>query len=268
MCVSVKGLMLSVLLCAASLALSAQTVEEQRRALIDSLNNPSLAEGAGQMLFESKEQEVGEIREDDGKADFTFRWRNVGDKPLTVTLIRTTCSCAAPSYDRKAVSPGQEAVIHITYDPEGRTGRFERRIFVYTDLSATKPTAVLLLTGRVIPSLLPTSDYPVAMGSLLLRRSSLLFYGDRRQEERIECLNGGREPLMLRADGRMLPDYLSVFFEPEIVEPGKITDMVIRFRPELLGNRSLPSKIPVFVEGLQLPPGKRTVDVIFEIKDK
>ncbi len=95
----------------------AQTVHE-RLALIDSLSNPSVAAGSGVMRFEKVRIEAGEMNEDSAPSEYVFRWTNEGLSPLSVTFVQTTCGCAAPSYDRRPVTPGESSELKITNHPK------------------------------------------------------------------------------------------------------------------------------------------------------
>ncbi len=241
----------------------AQT-DRDRMALIDSLSNPMLADGSEVMCFENVRIDAGEMNEDSVPSEYVFRWKNEGLSPLSVTFVQTTCGCAAPSYNRLPVQPGKDGSLKITYHPKGHPGRFLRKVFVYTNLSSESPTAVLELSGRVIPSVLPTGDYPVAMGGLLLKRSIVSFSGDTRQTERIECLNAGDKMLEIKVDPKTLPP--GVLVESLKIAPGEIADLILRFDPSKAaastsgfirrtesGSGKRPASAPVFLKGLNLP---------------
>ncbi len=264
------GALITVLSSGGSMA-HAQTARE-RLALIDSLSNPMVADGSEVMSFESVRIEAGEMNEDSVPSEYVFRWTNEGTSPLCVVAVSTTCGCAAPSYDRNPVRPGESGSVKITYHPKGHPGGFLRKIFVYTNLSSELPTAVLELSGRVLPSVLPTSDYPVAMGGLLLKRSEVSFGGDARQTERIECLNAGDKALEISADYKTLP--AGVLVEPLRIAPGEIADLILRFDPSKAGSTSVSPDFarpaagkrsaPVFLKGIPLPPTKCMITIKFE----
>lgn len=228
--------------------------------LRDSLDNPPTAAGSAAMRFAESSIDAGRIGEDDTPPSYRFTWRNAGDKPLVVTHVRTTCGCAAPTWSREPVRPGEEGSLTITYHPKGHPGAFRRKIFVFTQLSDKQPTAVLELTGHVTPSVLPTSAYPYAMGGLLLKQRSVRIEGYRIQTERIECLNAGKTPLRITADSRLLPAYIAFECDPATVEPGRNCDLVIRFDPARAPER-LPEQVPVILEGIDLPQSQRTIRV-------
>ena len=157
------------------------------RAKLDSLAHPATADGAQAMRFERTQIDAGHIGEDDTPPSYTFKWHNEGTAPLIITRVQTTCGCAAATYGRQPVRTGGEGTVTVTYHPKGHPGSFDRRIFVYTQLSDKMPTAILHLTGTVIASELTDGDYPYAMGTLRLKQQSVRFAREGLQSERIEC---------------------------------------------------------------------------------
>ncbi len=260
----IRTIIFGIILSASSSALaqSAQDMDyAARMALIDSLSNPMVVEGAEVMCFENERIDAGEMSEDSAPSEYEFMWTNKGQAPISVTWVQTTCGCAAPSYDRVLVQPGDSSSIKITYHPKGRPGGFTRKIMVYTNLSDKLPTAVLELSGKVIPSVMPTGDYPVAFGNLLLKRSLVEFSADTRQTERIECLNAGDKVLEISAETKTLPAGLLV--EPLTIAPGEIADLVLRFNPAV-AEKPLSEYYPVFLLGIPLPPTKCMITVNFK----
>lgn len=232
------------------------------QALRDSLAHPPQAEGRKAMRFERMRIETGEIREEATPPSFTYRWTNAGERPLVITRVETTCGCAVASYDRRPVLPGGEGSVTVTYHPKRHPGYFRRRIFVFTQLSEKLPTAILELTGRVIPAALPTADYPCAMNALRLKRQEVRIAGDRPQTERIECLNAGTEPLRITADSLLLPPCIRFACDPQQLEPGATGDLIIRFDPSKRTG-PLPEQQPVILQGLGLPPRQSTLYIRF-----
>lgn len=164
------------------------------RAKLDSLAHPATAAGAEAMRFERTQIDAGHIGEDDTPPSYTFKWHNAGTAPLVITRVQTTCGCAAATYGRQPVRAGSEGTVTVTYHPKGHPGSFDRRIFVYTQLSDKMPTAILHLTGTVIASERTDGDYPYAMGALRLKQQSVRLAPERLQNERIECLNTAAKP--------------------------------------------------------------------------
>lgn len=98
---------------------------------------------------------------------------------------------------QRACGRGGEGNGYGNVPPERASGAFRQRIFLYTQLDDTRPTAVLTLAGEVIPSTRPTYAYPHAKGSLLLKHDEVAFAASHRGVESIECLNGGDDTLRI-----------------------------------------------------------------------
>lgn len=75
----------------------------------------------------------GAFNEDDGNVTCTFKMINLGPEPIAITAARATCGCTTPKYSRSTIMPGDTADISVSYNPTGRPGNFEKK--VYVDLS-------------------------------------------------------------------------------------------------------------------------------------
>ncbi len=255
-----KIALLTAALLGAAPSLRAQFPPTQTREELERIAHPATAPGGERMRFEQQRIATGPISEDDAPTTYTFRWHNDGRTPLVVTRVESSCGCAKPTFDKRPVAAGGSGEIAVTYRPKGHPGDFRRKIYVYTQLSEKQPTAVLELTGHATPSLRPTHNYPHAMGPLLLKQQRVRISGRELQVERIECLNAGDKPLRLRAEQELLPQYLTLECDPEVFEPGRTGDLVIRFDPAL-APATLPQQLPVLLDGLPLPPGRRTLRI-------
>ena len=232
------------------------------REVLDSLAHP-VAETDSPVHFEVDRIDLGTIDEEDAPKSVRFCWRNVGNVPVVITRVQTGCGCAVATYDRRPVQPEGEGTITITYHPKGHPGPFERKILVYAQPAEAGIAAVLTLTGQVTPSAKPTHDYPYAMGALRLKQQQVRMRGTVRSVERIEVLNAGEAPLHVTADRRLLPDCITVRCEPETLEAGAVGDIEIGFDPERL-RTALPKRVPIVLEGIALPPSRRTLYLQFD----
>ena len=215
------------------------------------------------MRFLETHIDAGRIGEDDLPPSYTFRWTNDGDAPLVITRVETTFGCAVSSFDRQPVLRGGEGSVTVTYHPRRHPGNFHRRIFVFTQLSAQRPTAILDLTGHVTPSsALPAADYPYAMNGLRLKQREVRMDGTQRRTERIACLNAGRQPLRITADSLLLPPYVRFVCAAATLEPRATCVLIFRFHPAKAPER-LPEQVPVILRGLGLPPVQSTVRILF-----
>lgn len=67
--------------------------------------------------FSQKVIELGELSQDDDVQIVRLSYKNVGDIPLVVTEVRTSCSCTEVNYKRGKVLPGESGVLTVTMDP-------------------------------------------------------------------------------------------------------------------------------------------------------
>lgn len=224
------------------------------RTQIDSLARPSVAEGADAMRFERTSMRIGPLSEDDAPQRCVYRFRNCGTEPLAVTRVTTTCSCAAASAGQRPVAPGETDSIVVVYSAKGHLGRFDRRIFVYTQLSDRLPTAVLTLSAEVTAGADRSTEYPFEMGALRLKRTTVAFDGKSSCEERIEVLNTGDRPLTVGYDRALSPDFIALRCEPRSIPPGGMADLAVSFSLEKLPAGWRRTSVPLMLTGVGQTP--------------
>lgn len=225
------------------------------REKIDNVANPRLSPDSASLKFETRHILAGTINEDDAPSTYLFRFTNVGDKTLNIDRLVTTCSCAAAIIDRKAVPPGESAEIAVRYNPKGHPGRFERRVFVYTS-GNDDPSAVLKLTVEVENGKDLSGLWPVQMGPIRLRRSSVDFIKGQKTVEKLRFINLSGKPLRLQCEDAFLPECLSFATEPEVLEDGQEGEILISFDPSKPGVKD---KMKLILKGLGLPPTRASI---------
>jgi hypothetical protein len=103
---------------------------------------------------------------------FAFRVRNVGDEPLRVENVKSSCGCTIGVATGRDVPPGDYTYITVNLDTARLSGRTTRAVTVYTNDPAT-PVQPLALTGDVRSDLVlsPTPLYfgHVVMGQAVRR---------------------------------------------------------------------------------------------------
>ena len=83
--------------------------------------------------FQTKVVDLGVLSREDDKQIVRLSFTNVGDVPLVVTEVRTTCSCTTIQHDRKKVLPSERGALTITMDPsKAPVGSFYRVLQVYS----------------------------------------------------------------------------------------------------------------------------------------
>ncbi len=96
--------------------------------------------------FEAETVDYGEIlKGSDGVREFVFT--NVGDEPLIVTQVKSSCGCTVPEKPKDPIAPGEKGVIKVKYDTK-RVGPIRKTITVYSN--ADEPIKALKIKGKVL----------------------------------------------------------------------------------------------------------------------
>lgn len=126
--------------------------------------------------FDKMEHDFGKINEADGRVTTVFTFHNRGMAPLVLNNVKASCGCTTPNWPKEPVEPGQEGKITVTYNPNGRPGRFTKTITVTSN--AKTSTVKLTIKGEVIPkNVKPVDKFPVKMGELSMV-TDVMDFGD------------------------------------------------------------------------------------------
>jgi hypothetical protein len=63
-----------------------------------------------------------------GKVVNVFKFKNMGKAPVAITEVNTWCGCVAANYTKKAVRPGETAMVTVTFDPDHKSGNFVKQV--------------------------------------------------------------------------------------------------------------------------------------------
>lgn len=256
----VNGLILAI--CAT--AISAATASAQIRIVpqdrLEEVSSPRLSVDSAALRFDVTHIVADPMNEDDAPQTFVYAFTNDGSEPLHIERLMSTCSCASATCSVKDVKPGQRAEIRVRYNPKGHPGRFDRKVFVYTQ-KGNAPAAVLRLSVDVTSGADLSAEWPVQMGPVRLRRSEVSFAGVGKAVETIRFINVGDKPVELQCETALLPGCLEFSTVPETVLPGAQGQIRIAFDPSRPGIRET---MKVILKGLGLPPSKSIITVMIK----
>lgn len=120
------------------------------------------------ITFEKTEHDFGKINEADGRVSTVFSFKNEGMAPLVLSNVRASCGCTTPTWTKEPIEPGQTGSITVTYNPNGRPGRFQKTVTITSN--ATEATTRVYIKGEVIPKQAkPVNKYNVAVGDLSMK---------------------------------------------------------------------------------------------------
>lgn len=97
--------------------------------------------------FEEEAYLFGDITQGE-KVYHRFKFKNTGKSNLIISSANASCGCTVPSYPKKPIEPGQEDVIEVVFNSEGKEGQQTKQVTVVAN---TQPaTTVIALKGNVI----------------------------------------------------------------------------------------------------------------------
>lgn len=108
---------------------------------------------ASTITFNKVIHDFGAIDGSVGKASATFILENVGDKPVLILQVQTSCGCTVPEYSREPILPKEKSEIKVVYSTIGRIGQFEKTIQILTN--GNPPTSILTIKGTVVKDAAP-----------------------------------------------------------------------------------------------------------------
>lgn len=102
---------------------------------------------ATEMTFGEMEYDFGTMKEGE-KVSHVFKFKNSGDKPLTITNAKGSCGCTVPDYPKTAIAPGDEAEIKVEFNSKGKKGAQTK--FVTIDANTIPAQTRLTIKADVI----------------------------------------------------------------------------------------------------------------------
>ncbi|MCP9753114.1 DUF1573 domain-containing protein [Ferruginibacter sp. HRS2-29] len=80
--------------------------------------------------------------------EFSYRFKNTGNKPLIVSSATASCGCTVPEKPEQPILPGETGFIKVKFNSDHRVGNAHKTITVISNASPAFPE--LQLTGEVL----------------------------------------------------------------------------------------------------------------------
>ena len=249
-----RGIIMIVVWALAALSASAQ-MRIISREKVEAVSNPRLSADSASLAFETRHIVAEPMAEDDAPVTFIYKFENKGEEDIEIFRLVSTFSCASATCSVKKIAPGASAEISVRYNPKGHPGRFERKVFVYTQ-AGNDPAAVLRLSVDVASGSDHSTEWPIQMGGIRLRRSEVTFKQGQRAVETISFINLTGKTLKLECETMFLPQCFSFASDP--VEPGAEGVMTVTYDPVKPGARD---NTKLILKGLNLPPSQSSITI-------
>jgi len=108
----------------------------------------AIGSNAQEFKFENETIDYGKIAKG-SEGLRVFEFTNIGDAPLIVKQIKSTCGCAIPQKPEKPIMPGEKGSISVSYDTK-RLGKFSKAITVFSN--AKQERKLLKIKGYIVNS--------------------------------------------------------------------------------------------------------------------
>lgn len=153
-----------------------------------------------------------------------FIFKNVGDAPLLIEQVETSCGCAAALLSDKRVEPGKEGKIKASFDSRGYSGKVVKYVFVVSnDVEEARRELSFSADIEVPPAAKIELDrYNVEMGLCLEGEepaASLQIRNTGELELKVEI---SHQDIAFRSGGK------AIAF-PLLIPTGKSVDLEVRF---------------------------------------
>ena len=99
--------------------------------------------------WEKTSYDFGTIKKEGGVVKYKFIFVNVGDEPLLLEKVKSTCGCSTSNYTKDPVAPNAKGFVEIIFDPANQAGEFSKKITVITNEKALG-TSSLEIKGNVV----------------------------------------------------------------------------------------------------------------------
>jgi len=99
------------------------------------LNNSKISASVStsKIVFEEEVHDFGKVPQGP-QLEYSFKFVNKGKSPLVIEKVQSSCGCTGATTDGKnEYSKGESGEIKVTFNTQGRSGRQEKHIMVFTN---------------------------------------------------------------------------------------------------------------------------------------
>ena len=183
--------------------------------------------------FTKVDHDFGDIKEQQGPAEFTFHFVNNGEKPIRITHVKASCGCTTPGWTKEEVMPGDSGYVKARYNPTNRPGRFRKSLRITTTDPASNKT--LYISGYVKPKpKTPEQEFPVSLGDLRLRYRGLnmgKITNEKVVEKTFDVYNSSDTIVSLNTEELVLPEHISVSLTNDFLNPRETGELKLTYDP-------------------------------------
>lgn len=98
----------------------------------------SIAISAQEFKFDKELIDYGKITQN-SNGTRVFEFTNIGDAPLIITQVKSSCGCTIPKKPENPIMPGKKGQISVSYDTK-RIGGFSKVITIFSNAKKGRKT--------------------------------------------------------------------------------------------------------------------------------
>jgi hypothetical protein len=112
--------------------------------------NLRFADNGPKIQFEDLKWDFGNKKEGE-VLTHKFRFENIGDEPLVIARVRTSCGCAAAILSKKELNPGEKGEIEVKFNTRGYYGDQNKFIYVESNDPSKSVTQLMISASIEVP---------------------------------------------------------------------------------------------------------------------
>ena len=191
--------------------------------------------GQSHAEFEISKHDFGEVKEEEGPAEFIFKFTNTGKGDLLLGAVKTSCGCTTPEWSRQPVKAGETGYVKVRFDPVGRPGLFKKEVYVETNGSGSPHT--LTISGKVTPRPKGPKDYyPFEEGGLRFKTNHLTYgsiYKDENLPQSTIVYNQSSKTIKFIPPKSKVPGHLKPSLSKMELAPGDTATLTVTYNAAL-----------------------------------
>lgn len=186
--------------------------------LILGVSLPAFA-AAPRLVVDNIKFDFGQVYQG-ARVDHIYRIQNIGDAPLNIEKVRSSCGCTAALLSAARLAPGEAGEVKVSFDSTRFKGEVTKAVYLYTD-DPDHREVYLNLRGEVLARLVadPPQLVLVSLSPGVERTATVVI------------ANQSQEPLELEAPTSTIADVKAILAKSSLA-PGETTQMTVTVLPK------------------------------------
>ena len=189
------------------------------------------AQNSATFSFEKTTHDFGRVKEDGGKVNYIFKFKNNGKQPIIIKNVESSCGCTTPEWSKTPVLPGKEGFVSAEYDPIDRPGSFDKQITVHNNITAQP--IILEIKGDVIPKKKEVSDiYRYKIGDIRLKTNHIAFarlFNTQTESQTVDIFNDSDKAITITTDPLNLTKHISIVANPKVLPAKQAGSLTVTY---------------------------------------